>query len=241
MGRDLPPSRRAWRSEPRWIYVDALSGRDGHPQWSWHADLPESRVTLIGAPRWWGRGPDGWPLLAVPEGGKVPEASARLFPPSSFHPPTVHVLEASTGREVNEALGLQQAGVADLDGDGLTDLWGEADGQLQAFRGEPPEAWRALGWFLPARGDDPDRPAADLDGDGIGDSLIGDLRPPGDEPTSPPPSSRRAAARAVARSGRAIGRLRVEDRHFDVRRRPGIDARPLREFIHTDGTTLAGR
>ena len=44
-------------------------------------------------------------------------------------------------------IGLERAGFAELDGDGLVDLWGEVDGELRAFRGEGPEAWRALGRF----------------------------------------------------------------------------------------------
>ena len=73
-------------------------------------------------------------------------------------------------------------GVADLDGDGLTDLWGEADGQLRAFRGEAPELWRTLDSFVAARElsrwGNIVKPAADLDGDGIGDTLITGPRAP---------------------------------------------------------------
>ncbi len=125
---------------PERIYVDALSGKDGHPLWWWHRDNATDRSVQVGRPRWWGRGPDGWPLLAVPigqSGGDVP--------------PIVENLEASTGRVVSSAVGLSKAGVADLDGDGLDDLWGEADGQLRAFRGETPELWRTLGSLGAAR------------------------------------------------------------------------------------------
>ena len=40
---------------------------------------------------------------------------------------------------------------ADLDGDGLTDLWGEVDHELRAFRGEAPEAWAGSGPFIQRR------------------------------------------------------------------------------------------
>jgi hypothetical protein len=202
-GRNPPASPADRRSEPERVYVDALSGQDGHPLWSWHVDLPEYKFNWIGAPRWWGRGPDGWPLLAVPLGGQDPSQAGRPLPSSNLNPPTVHVLEASTGRELNRIMGLSRVSVADLDGDGLIDLWGEADGQLRAFRGEPPEAWRALGPFSPARkADSPwsgnmERGAADLDGDGIADTLGGRLNVSGDS-TSDQTGSRTA----IARSGR---------------------------------------
>ncbi len=127
-------------------YVDAFSGKDGRRVWSWH--LPtEGRRNGIGKPRWWGHGPDGWPLLAVAMGG---EALGAIELSAAFEPqaePIVHLLEASTGREQHRVLGLQNPGMTDLDGDGLLDLWGEVDGEMRAFRAEPPEAWRALGRF----------------------------------------------------------------------------------------------
>jgi len=202
-GRNPPASRLERRYEPQRVYVDALSGRDGHPLWSWHADLAENKVNYIWAPRWWGRGPDGWPILAVPVGGKNLEGGDWSAQSAVFHPPVVYVLEAATGRLLHEAQGLSEAGVADLDGDGLTDLWGEAAGQLRAFRGEPPEAWRALGQFGPAsKGDSPwggniERAATDLDGDGVADTLSGRLYVPGDSETD-----QRGSRTAIARSGR---------------------------------------
>ena len=207
-GRDPPASQSDRRREPERVYVDALSGRDGHPLWSWHQDLAENKFTWIGVPRWWGRGPDGWPLLAVPLGGRDPE-QGNFGDPSYLNPPTVHVLEASTGRELNRAMGLSRVGTSDLDGDGLVDLWGEAEGQLRAFRAEPPEAWRALGSFVPARKADPwtgsiDRGAADLDGDGIADTLSAQLNFTGDS-SSNETGSRTAIARSGA-TGTVCGR-----------------------------------
>ncbi len=179
------------------LHVDALSGKDGHPLWIWNRELPPDRYACSWPPRWWGRGPDGWPLLAIPIGGRIP-ADMQLNIASSFLlRPVVHVLESSTGREVSTSLGLYWPRVADLDGDGLDDLWGEADGQLRAFRGQAPEAWRAIGQFDPAGDFPPFRPGSDLDGDGIGDALIGRVQTPGD-------SVLRATGShtAAARSGR---------------------------------------
>ena len=101
----------------------------------------------------------------------------------SLVPPMVQNLEASTGRAVSTAVGLTRVGMADLDGDGLADLWGEADGQLRAFRGEAPEVWRCLGSFVAAREvvrwpANIVQPAADLDGDGVADTLSTGPRAP---------------------------------------------------------------
>ena len=94
-----------------------------------------------------GRGPDGWPLLALPLGGEAREPISILLREGPLAPPSIHFLEASTGREQHSLMGVASAKFADLDGDGLADLWGDFDGELRAFRGESPEAWRALGRF----------------------------------------------------------------------------------------------
>jgi hypothetical protein len=169
-GRDsyYNPTQRP--AEPPRVYVDALSGRGGQTLWWWRRAL-EDGTAQVGAPRWWGRGPDGGPLLAIPVGGNLRDSPVQESPRSDprDEPPNVHVLTAASGREVHTIAGLSWPRAADLDGDGLDDLWGMAAGQLRAFRGEAPEAWRALGEA---------RPAGDLDGDGVADVVSGDLLPP---------------------------------------------------------------
>ena len=123
--------------------MNALSGKDGHPLWFWSRDLPPDRYGYAWPLLWWGCGPDGWPLLAVPLSGLTPEDMSLNMNPDYLLRPVVHMLEGSTGRELHAALGLYRPRVADLDGDGIDDIWGEVDGQLRAFRGQAPEAWRA--------------------------------------------------------------------------------------------------
>jgi hypothetical protein len=194
--------------EPERIYVDALSGKDGRPLWWWHVATPTDRSPFVWSPRWWGRGPDGWPLLAVPitNGYFDPRYQAAERRPSDTLPSTVHVLEASTGREVHTVVGLEPARVDDLNGDGLLDLWGAFENKLRGFAGVAPEAWRSLESLASAAdsfrqdpGDD-GRCAADLDGDGIGDALTIGVQAPVD---SPDRAGRAPGSRiALARSGR---------------------------------------
>jgi hypothetical protein len=170
LGRSLTSNHNGTPPIPERIFVDALSGKDGRPLWWWHQDNGTDRTVLIRKLRWWGRGPDGWPLLAV-----------GLGLAGSDVPALVHNLEASTGRVASTVVGLSKAAVADLDGDGLADLWGEADGQLRAFRGESPEVWRALDRFGGAHdrsrwASDVVQPGGDFDGDAIVDTLIGGAR-----------------------------------------------------------------
>ncbi len=203
IGRQPATSSQGGPGEPERVYVDALSGKDGRPLWWWHVEIPTDQFTFVATPRWWGRGADGWPLLAVPIGGRHPQfGHIRRGSPSELYPSMVHMLEASTGREVHTLTGFENTEVADLDGDGLPDLWGEYQGDLRAFRGQGPETWRALGAFYPAHDSPylrphPSRPAADFDGDGIGDTLSAGVHAPGDTP-----SQATGSRTAIARSGR---------------------------------------
>ncbi len=184
--------------EPSRLYADAISSRDGRLLWSWHLDLMEDKVTPIPPPHWWGVGTDGRPLLAVSVGGPHDPSV-----PLSFQPAAVHVLEATTGRELHRIPGLARTSAADLDGDGLVNLWGDADGELVAFRGEPPEAWRSLDGMQPAwqaqepHGWSRNSRAVDLDGDGVGDTLSARLKFQGN-----PSTGAMGTRTALARSGR---------------------------------------
>ena len=206
VGRSRAPARGERPLEPQRVFVDALSGKGGRRLWFWHVDLAAGVDTRVGAPFWWSRGPDGWPLLALPLGGKSLFGGLAFPRFERAEKPVVHLVEATTGRLRHSVLGLEQAAIADLNGDGLADLWGEVDGELRAFRGEVPEAWRALGRFDPAGAVDSRAGAGvihtvDLNGDGVADTLICDVKAPG-----PANEDRTGSHTAVARSGRD-GRL----------------------------------
>jgi tRNA A-37 threonylcarbamoyl transferase component Bud32 len=184
-----------------WVYVDAVSGRDGHLIWWWHEDVTNYATPQIGRALWWGLGPDGWPMLVVPLGGKTPGEFEPAYEKAGRMPPVVLILEASTGRLLQTIDGLSLPKLADLDGDGLEDLWGSAEGNLRAFRAGPPEAWRSLDKLVPA---------ADLDGDGIVDATTVELDSPG-EYEKGKLDSRTAVARS-GRDGRALWTTTLDDR-----------------------------
>ncbi len=195
-------------AEKNWLYVDALSGKDGHGLWWWRGEIggrPLAFQAPVRAPFWCGRGPDGWPLLAVALGGDPAPGVPPENPYQPPDPPIVHLLAASTGQEVHTVMALSWPQTADLDGDGLGDIWGSVEGKLRALRGPAPETWRALGKL---------QRAGDLDGDGICDVLSDDLE-------WTPGSLQTAASRTVlARSGR--------DGHLLWKTR--LDAREDRSF-----------
>jgi len=155
------------------VFVDALSGKDGHSLWWWesvrsyacisgggsdHSSsggftsyINQHHLPCMGRLRWGPAGPDGWPQLVVPYDVNDEKTTAML--------------SAETGRLTHELTGLYNLlQVADLDGDGIPDLAFRDPGsdRLCAIRGTAPETWRRLGDW---------RPAQDFDGDGIPDLL----------------------------------------------------------------------
>ena len=152
------------------IYVDAVSGKDGHGLWQWHSDFTVGHwrpSVTIWPPFLWGRKDSGSPRLAVPLGGAEPTWIGQAHPDPHQEPPRVHFLAVTNGSELHTIDGLSWPKPADLDGDGLTDLWGSVNGNLVAYRGQTTEAWRVLGRH---------HSAADLDGDAIADVISDDLR-----------------------------------------------------------------
>ena len=118
-----------WRVPTR-IHVDAISGKRGQKLWHWQTELknadPNADSTPIQPVFWWGRGSDGWPLLAVPIGGDLAPGVTlpRVSPFSTPDPPVVHFLAGATGHEEHTVPGLSWPKTGDLDGDGMTDLSG---------------------------------------------------------------------------------------------------------------------
>jgi hypothetical protein len=182
------------------VYVDALSGKDGRTLWTWKSDALHDDTTPIRPAFWWGRGPDGWPMLALPTGGHGHAIGvARVPGRPPLDPHVVHLLAAATGIEAHSIPGLSSPRAADFNGDGLPDLWGSVDGKLRAFRAQAPEGWRAVGTL---------ERAGDLDRDGITDVVTSDLTAP-EAARGAKPESRTALARS-GRDGRVLWRARLE-------------------------------
>ena len=122
--------------EPSRVYVDAVSGKDGRhsgtgtPSSTTRRHDSHPAGVLVG-PRdrtagrcWRSRS------AATPGAAASPRLGSYRFPPD---PPVVHFLAAATGKEEHTIAGLSWPKTADLDGDGLADLWGSVDGKLRAL------------------------------------------------------------------------------------------------------------
>jgi serine/threonine protein kinase/outer membrane protein assembly factor BamB len=224
---DLPHERNAWGmtlggilnfdkdySRPV-VWIDALSGQDGHSVW-WSRQRPRNG-SLVSRPgpqlarlRWWATGADGWPRLLVPY--------------SPGRASSTWAISAGTGKVLQTGTDLDALETADLDGDGLADLYtfhpdleNEFDhgGKLEAIRAQSPEAWRRLGGFWQA--------GQDYDGDGVPDLLTvlpdqktreenARAKPDSEQAAKAPPT--RPVTAISGRDGRILwqGQLREPDR-----------------------------
>src|SRR5262249_3139525 len=133
---------------------------------------------------------------------------------------------AGTGKAAHTLPGLFPVGTADLDGDGLPDLYGLRQGgsgqpdRLHAFRGGPPESWRRLApWPAAAAGTPeedprttsslpPPPPPGALDGDGPPDLLAFRTSAPDDPPEPPLRAYSGKDGRTLWKAGGVQGTLR---------------------------------
>jgi hypothetical protein len=172
------------------------SGKDGRPLWLTAEPIGKGEFTLqFREPKEWRRkdfaGAVFYWRSAPGAAGHFVVNVDRLDPVPGFNetvrtPHVAFLFAADTGRPAHRWPGVTVEGVADLDGDGLLDLYGRRGDQFVTLRGTAPEVWRRLGrwrWqWLAGRdaSDDPEVrdsyltgpvPHADLDGDGIADVL----------------------------------------------------------------------
>ncbi len=135
------------------LQVDALSGKNGAVLWRWRQKgaIDSMPFESAGRLQWWQAGDDGWPLLAVPVHGAGGQ-------------PITYILGAGTGRLIHILPEVADPQVADVNSDGIPDLFHLAGAQgsrwLTVFKGLPPVEWRRPGdWQV----------AGDFDGDGVAD------------------------------------------------------------------------
>jgi hypothetical protein len=139
VGRDFPADNL--------LVVEALSGADGRTLWWWSHPVANNSNARVGRLCWWQAGRDGRDHLGVP----VLDGETGTF-----------LLTGGTGRLASFLTAVDDPRTADLDGDGLLDLYYTHGGKLHALRGTPQRLWQRLGKGEPAR---------DFTGDGVADLL----------------------------------------------------------------------
>jgi hypothetical protein len=115
----IPHQYEGWPHH--YLFVDALSGKDGKTLWTtWMRQPGLSMQEVMWWPRevrplaWWPTGGGGWPQLLVP---------IRCAASDKETEPWTYLLSAGTGRTRNVVMSVDSARVADLEGAGVADLW----------------------------------------------------------------------------------------------------------------------
>ena len=137
------------------LQIDAVSGRDGRQFWRQRQPVDTASVSTLGSlPRWWQSGDDGWPQLVVPAAKGVGGQ------------PVSYVFAANTGRLMQSLPDVADPNIADINDDGIADLWYLSKAQdirrMTVLVGMPPVNWRRPGTW---------RRGSDFDGDGTIDYL----------------------------------------------------------------------
>jgi serine/threonine protein kinase len=136
------------------LTVAAFSGVDGRTLWRWTQSGMNEGNDPQNSMCWWQPAANGWPQLVVPV-AHGPGGQAATY-----------ILDSGDGRLLRTLSEVSDPRTADLDDDGLADLFytvaPQGYGRLMAVRGAPPTAWRRL---------DPQtlHVAQDFDGDGVAD------------------------------------------------------------------------
>ncbi len=140
------------------LIVAAFSGRDGRTLWRWMRPGVSPQEDVQGGMCWWTPAASGQPQLVVPvhSGLNGNGQGATVF------------LDSADGSLLETLPEVSDPRSADLDGDGLADLFYTVKPQgyarLMTVRGAPPAPWRRLDF-------EQLEVAADVDHDGIADLL----------------------------------------------------------------------
>jgi tRNA A-37 threonylcarbamoyl transferase component Bud32 len=152
----------------RVLIAEARSGKDGRALWRSVEPLPADGPSLRppelhgvhvvqaaddGWGDFWGRVPDlsgagaalFWQCAPGTPGFFVVNVDFGRLGFDSDAVGRAYLFSADTGRLAHVWPDVTAEGVAYLDGDGLTDLYGRGGGKLYAVRGTPPEEWRRPG------------------------------------------------------------------------------------------------
>src|SRR5262249_47593867 len=180
------------------LLVAAISGRDGRILWRKMLPLRGPVSLVLGSLdrlKEWRHGRDGRPQLLVHYSGWR-RNEANTYGDERDRVSRLFLFSLASGDLTNIADGLTGADVADLNGDGLPDLYAfrpdesRLAGKLLAYGAGPPEKWRRLGTWQPAVGERfpiggnsapyvaPPLPAGAPDGDGAADALAFQPAPP---------------------------------------------------------------